>query len=62
MIIHTTRPSFSTPSEAAQYFEADLSLRDKESQKFVRCNGGTNKHKLTQRTLTLDADAVIGKI
>jgi hypothetical protein len=64
VIIHTTRPSISTPSEAAQYSEADLRLRDKQSQKFVRCNGGTNKHKLTQCTLTsdADADAVIGKI
>jgi hypothetical protein len=57
-IIHATRPSVCTPSEAAQFTESDLRLRDKEKQKFARRNGGTNK--LTRRTLT--ADGVIGEI
>ena len=57
-IIHATRPSISTPSEAATYTESDLRLRDGEKQKFARRNGGTNK--LTRRTLS--ADEVIGEI
>jgi hypothetical protein len=57
-IIHATRPSVCTPSEAAQFTESDLRLRDGEKQKFARRNGGTNK--LTRRTLT--ADGVIGEI
>jgi hypothetical protein len=42
-IIHATRPSVCTPSEAAQFTESDLHLRDGEKQKFARRNGGTNK-------------------
>jgi hypothetical protein len=57
-IIHATRPSVRSPSEAAQFTESDLRLRDGEKQKFARRNGGTNK--LTRRTLT--ADGVIGEI
>jgi hypothetical protein len=57
-IIHATRPSVRSPSEAAQFTESDLRLRDGEKQKFARQNGGTNK--LTRRTLT--ADGVIGEI
>jgi hypothetical protein len=58
ILIHSTKPSVCTPSEAAQYTESDLRLRDGEKQKFARRNGGTNK--LTRRTLS--ADAVIGEI
>jgi hypothetical protein len=57
-IIHATRPSVCSTSEAAQFTESDLRLRDGEKQKFARRNGGTNK--LTRRTLT--PDAVIGEI
>jgi hypothetical protein len=57
-LIHSTRPSVCTPSEAAQYTGSDLRLRDGEKHKFAGRNGGTNK--LTKRTLS--ADQVIGEI
>jgi hypothetical protein len=60
-IIHATRPSVCTPSEAAQFTESDLRLRDGEKQKFARRNGGTNTNKLTQRTLTADG-VILGEI
>ena len=57
-LIHSTKPSTSTPSEAALYTETDLRLRDGEKCKFARRTGGTNK--LTRRTLS--ADEVIGEV
>ena len=57
-LIHSTKPSCSTPSEVAQYTETDLRLRDGEKMKFARRIGGTNP--ITRRTLT--ADGVIGEI
>jgi hypothetical protein len=41
-LVHSTNPSCSTPSEAAQYNESDLCLRDGEKLKFARRTGGTN--------------------
>jgi hypothetical protein len=57
-LIHSTKPSVSSPLEAAQHNESDLHLGDGEKLKFARWTGGTNK--LTKRTLS--ADQVIGKI
>ena len=57
-LIHSTKPSLSTNSEAAQFHEVDLRLRDGEKGKFARARGGTNKE--TLRTMT--ADEVIGSI
>lgn len=57
-LIHSTKPSISTVSEAATYTESDLRLRDGEKCKFARRTGGTNH--LTHRTLS--ADDVIGEI
>ena len=58
VMIHSTQPSKSTPSEAATYNETDLRLRVGERKKFERNRGGTNI--LTKRTLT--PDEVIGEI
>jgi hypothetical protein len=58
ILIHSTKPSVCIPSEAAQYTESDLRLRDGEKQNFARRNGGTNK--LTKRTLS--ADELIGEV
>jgi hypothetical protein len=57
-IIHSTKPSSSTASEAAQYNEMDLRLRDGERMKFARPRGGTNP--ITARTVP--PDDVIGEI
>lgn len=57
-LIHSTKPSISSNSEAATFHETDLRLRDGEKGKFARARGGTNKE--TLRTLT--ADEVIGSI
>jgi hypothetical protein len=57
-LIHSTKPSVSSPLEAAQHNESELRLRDGEKLKFARRTGGTNK--LTKRTLS--ADKVIGEI
>ena len=57
-LIHSTNKSSSTPTEAAQYSECALRLREGEKIKFARRSGGTNT--LTQKTLT--ADEVIGEI
>eukprot|EP00956_Cyclotella_meneghiniana_P025323 scaffold52646_cov44-Cyclotella_meneghiniana.AAC.2 len=58
VMIHSTQPSKSTPSEAATYNETDLRLRVGKRKKFERSRGGTNI--LTKRTLT--PDEVIGEI
>ena len=57
-LIHSTRPSSSSPSEAAKYTESDLRLRYGERMKFVRSRGGTNE--VTKQTLS--ADQIIGEI
>jgi hypothetical protein len=57
-IIHSTKPSSSTTSEAAKYNEMDLHLRDGERMKFARPRGGTNP--VTARTVP--PDDVIGEI
>lgn len=57
-LIHSTKPSSSTTSEAATYYETDLRLRDGEKMKFARRRGGTNE--ITNRTLS--PDEVIGEI
>jgi hypothetical protein len=57
-LIHSTNNSSSSPSEAAQYNETDLRLRDGEKVKFARRTGGTNP--ITNKTLS--ADDVIGEI
>jgi hypothetical protein len=41
-LIHSTNNSSSSTSEAAQYNETDLRLRDGEKMKFARRTGGTN--------------------
>ena len=57
-LIHSTKPSSATPSEAAQYNECDLRLRDGEKMKFARPRGGTNP--ITNKTIS--PDDVIGEI
>jgi hypothetical protein len=57
-LVHSTNPSCSTPSEAAQYNESDRCLRDAKKLKFARRTGGTNP--ITRHTLT--ADEVIGEV
>jgi hypothetical protein len=57
-LIHSTNDSSSSNSEAAQYNESALRLRDGEKMKFARRTGGTNP--ITNRTLS--ADEVIGEI
>jgi hypothetical protein len=57
-LIHSTNNSSSSDSEAAQYNETDLRLRDGEKMKFARRTGGTNP--ITNKTLS--ADEVIGEI
>jgi hypothetical protein len=57
-LIHSTRPPAISETEAAQYTDIDLRLREGERLKFVRRTGGTNK--ITKRTLS--ADEVIGEI
>jgi hypothetical protein len=57
-IIHSTKKSSATPSEAAQYNEYELRLRDGEKMKFARPRGGTNP--ITNKTIT--PDDVIGEI
>jgi hypothetical protein len=57
-VIHSTKNSSATPSEAAQYNECDLRLRDGEKMKFAHPRGGTNP--ITNRTIT--PDNVIGEI
>ena len=56
-MIHSTKQSSSTTSEAAQYNEMDLHLRDRERMKFAGPRGGT-KHCPT----IVPPDDVIGKI
>jgi hypothetical protein len=57
-IVHSTKPSTSTTSEAAKYNKMELRLGDGERMKFVRPRGGTNP--ITACTIRLDK--VIGKI
>jgi hypothetical protein len=57
-LIHSTNDSSSSTSEAAQYNETYLRLRDGEKMKFARRTGGTNP--ITNKTLS--ADQVIGEI
>jgi hypothetical protein len=57
-IIHSTKSSSSTTSEAAKYNEMDLHLRDVERMKLARQRGGTNP--ITARTVP--PDGVIGEI
>ena len=57
-IIHSTKSSSSTTSEAAKYNEMYLRLRDGERMKFARPRGGTNP--ITARTV--QPDVVIGEI
>jgi hypothetical protein len=57
-LIHSTNNSSSSDSEAAQYNETDVRLRDGEKMKFARGTGGTNP--ITNKTLS--ADEVICEI
>jgi hypothetical protein len=57
-IVHSTKPSSSSASEAAKYNEMDLRLRDGERMKFAQPRGGTNP--ITAHTIP--PDDVIGKI
>jgi hypothetical protein len=57
-IVHSTKPSSSTASEAAKYNEMDLHSREGERMKFARPQGGTNP--ITDRTIL--PDDVIGEI
>jgi hypothetical protein len=57
-LIHSTNSSSSSDSEAAQYNETDLCLRDGEKMKFARRSLGTNL--ITNKTLS--ADEVIVEI
>jgi hypothetical protein len=58
ILIHSTNNSSSSDSEAAQYNETDVRLREGEKMKFARETGGTNP--ITNKTLS--ADEVIGEI
>jgi hypothetical protein len=57
-IVHLTKPSSSSASEAAKYNEMDLRLRDGERMKFAHPRGGTNP--ITAHTIP--PDDVIGEI
>jgi hypothetical protein len=58
MIVHSTKPSSSTASEAAKYNEMDLRLRVGEGMKFARPREGTNP--IT--ACTIPPDDVMGEI
>jgi hypothetical protein len=59
-LIHSTNNSSSSNSEAAQYNETDLGLRDGEKMKFAKRTGSMNPIPITNKTLS--ADEVIGEI